>query len=96
MPPAEDFVGAAQVPSRRSGIQAPEPPRLGHEGQVSNFRLLIPVTAIARAQPLLEHGLRLGGQVLLPVLYLTEKLPEILIAGLVGILERVLSGLGAL
>ena len=71
-------------------------PLLGHERQVPNSRLLVPLTPITRAQPLLEHGLRLARQVPLPVLRLTKKLYQLLIAGLFGILHIVPSGLGAL
>ena len=48
------------------------------------------------AQPLLEDCLRLGGQVPLPRLGLTEKLHELLIACRFGILEIVHHSLGAL
>ena len=48
------------------------------------------------AQPLLEDCLRLGGQVALPHLGLTEKLHELLIACRFGILEIVHNSLGAL
>ena len=71
-------------------------PLLGHKRQVPNFRLLVPVMTIASAQPLLQHGLCLGGQVPLPVLRLTEKLHQLFVAGLGGILNIVLSGLGTL
>ena len=71
-------------------------PLLGHERQVPNFRLWVPVTPIARAQPLLEHGLRLARQVPLPVLRRTQKLYQLLIARLFGVLNGVPSGRGAL
>ena len=61
---------------------------------VPNFASGVPVTLIARAQPLLEHGLRLARQVPLPVLRLMKKLYQFLIARLFGILNVVPSWFG--
>jgi hypothetical protein len=60
---------------------------LGHECQIPDFCLWIPHTSITMAQPLCEERLRLAGQVPLPRLRLAEKLHELLITCLFGILE---------